>query len=72
MLNYNVMRMHFDDDIPNRIVKIGLSFTQAYDYCMLPEACSSLASHTTRTQERHKSGSTQWFDIYIEEDKSYA
>lgn len=63
---YDIDRIHLDDNIPSRTIRTGLSFIQAYDHCINPEAGSSTAMYRTQKEEQRRSGSIGWFDCYRE------
>lgn len=65
MCKYKIIRMYFDDSIPNRTIKKGLTLEQAQAHCNDPETSSSTCSTYEGMQRTRKLG--PWFDGWTEE-----
>jgi hypothetical protein len=62
---YEVVRFYQDPDIPNEVIKSGLSLEEAQAHCNDPETSSSTATSPAARQLTIDAG--PWFDGYREE-----
>lgn len=65
MLAYKIVRMHQDGDLPNAVLKTGLTLQQAQAHCRDKETSSSTATSEEGLEYTSEHG--PWFDGYEEE-----
>ena len=61
---YKVVRMYFNDDIPKRTIKTGLTLEEAQAHCNDPETSSRTATSAEAKRRTERYG--PWFDGYEE------
>ena len=59
---YYVIRLYENDDIPNEIIKTGLSLEEAQAHCNDPETSASTATSLEAIMRTRNFG--LWFDAY--------
>ena len=64
---YRIIRMHYRDDVPNRVVDKGLTLEEAQAHCRNKETSSRTA--TTPAAKAYTAKFGAWFDGYEEETK---
>ncbi len=62
MGTYKIVRMYFNNDIPQRTIKTGLTLDDAQAHCRDPETSSSTATNATNVRRTRELGA--WFDGY--------
>lgn len=67
MTTFKIIRMFFNDDVPNRIIKRGLTQEQAQAHCSDPETSSSTCTNRAGLERTRKHG--PWFDGWTEDDR---
>jgi hypothetical protein len=65
MATYKIIRFYQRDNVPNRVIKTGLTLEEAQAHCSDPETSSSTAKRTAGNQRTKTRG--PWFDGYNEE-----
>jgi hypothetical protein len=64
---YKIVRLHFNDGVPNKIVDRGLTLEEAQAHCRHPETSSRTCKSPLAKEYTAKFGA--WFDGYEEEKK---
>ena len=64
-MTYKIVRMFFDDDVPSKTMKRGLTLEQAQSHCQDKETSSSTCEGIEGIQYKQMYG--KWFDAYTEE-----
>ena len=64
-MSYKIVRMFFNDDIPTKTIKTGLTLEEAQSHCQDPETSSSTCEGITGIERTNELG--KWFDGYEEE-----
>ena len=59
-MKYKIVRMFFNDDIPTKIIKTGLTLEEAQNHCKDDETSSSTCKGITGIETTNKFGA--WFD----------
>lgn len=62
MDTYRITRHYFNDDVPNRTIKRGLTLEQAQAHCNDPETSSSTCTSYEGRRRTERLG--PWFDGY--------
>ena len=65
MPTYKITRNYFNNAIPRRTIKRGLTLEEAQAHCQDPETSSSTATSSTARARTKRLGA--WFDGYDEE-----
>lgn len=63
-MSYKIVRMYFNDGIPSRTIKRGLTLKEAQTYCQSPESSSLTATSRAATARTKRVG--PWFDGFQE------
>jgi hypothetical protein len=64
---YKIVRLHFEEGVPNRIVDRGLTLEEAQAHCRNKETSSRTCTSPVAKAYTAKFGA--WFDGYEEEKK---
>lgn len=64
-MSYKIVRMFFDDDVPNMVLKSGLTLEEAQKHCRDPETSSSTCTQDELLALTDERG--MWFDGYEED-----
>ena len=64
-MSYKIVRMFFDDDIPTKTIKTGLTLEEAQSHCQDEETSSSTCEGVEGVERTEKYG--KWFDGYEDE-----
>jgi hypothetical protein len=62
---YRIVRMHYNQDIPNRCIKRHLTLEEAQTWCKNPETSSKTA--TSKEAVAYTASRGYWFDGFEEE-----
>lgn len=62
--NYRIIRFYFDDNIPSRTIKRGLTLEEAQAHCNDPETSSSTCTNKAGRARTNRIGA--WFDGYTD------
>ena len=64
-MSYRIVRMFFNDDVPTKTIKTGLTLERAQSHCRDKETSSSTCEGITGMECTWENG--PWFDGYEEE-----
>lgn len=65
MTTYKIVRNHFNENVPRKVIKTGLTLEEAQAHCRDPETTSSKCKGAEAKAYTEKFG--PWFDGYDEE-----
>lgn len=63
-MSYKIVRMYFNDEIPSRTIKRGLTLEEAQAHCSSDESSSKTATSRAGRERTRKYG--PWFDGFQE------
>lgn len=63
-MSYHILRMYMDPNVPNRVIKRGLTLEQAQAHCRDPETSSTTCTKPAGKRRTKRFG--PWFDGYEE------
>tara|TARA_Y100001963_G_scaffold22769_1_gene29868 strand:+ start:465 stop:659 length:195 start_codon:yes stop_codon:yes gene_type:complete len=64
-MKYKIVRIFFNDDIPSKVIKTGLTLERAQSHCRDKETSSSTCEGITGIERTDKYG--PWFDGYMQQ-----